>query len=54
MREEDPHIIVCQGPPRCALRGDEVVAAIEAGCPFCMTIIVHEDGSETRRQPGEA
>lgn len=30
--DEDPQIIVCQGPPRCDLMGDDAVAAIEAGC----------------------
>ena len=54
MTDEDARIIVCQGPPRCALQGDDAVDAIEAGCAFCIQIIVHADGTETRIQPGEA
>lgn len=47
-------IIVCQGPPRCDLEGDEAVMAQDAGCPFCMRIVVNEDGNEQVIEPGNA
>jgi hypothetical protein len=49
--EDDPIVIVCQGPPRCALEGDEAIAAQETGCRWCRRIIVHADGSETDVEP---
>lgn len=52
--EQDPAVIVCQGPPRCSLEGDAAVAAAEAGCVWCRRITVHEDGTETETGPGEA
>jgi len=52
--ESEPLITVCQGPPRCALHGSEAEAAMMAGCPFCIQITVHADGTETRSEPGEA
>ena len=52
--DDTAEIIVCQGPPRCRLEGDEAVAAQKAGCPFCKRIAVHGDGSETVREPHEA
>ncbi len=34
--DDEPAVIVaCQGKPACDLEGDEAVAAIRAGCPFC-------------------
>lgn len=47
-------VIVCQGPPRCELTGEEAIEAAANGCPWCRRIIVHEDGSETETGPGEA
>lgn len=52
--EEDTQIIVCQGPPRCALEGDEAVSAQEAGCVWCTRIRVFADGSEAVSTPGLA
>lgn len=52
--EDDPEVIVCQGPPRCMLVSDEAVAAMEAGCLWCKRIIVHKDGTETVIEPVEA
>jgi hypothetical protein len=49
-----PYIIACQGPPICTLEGDDAVAAIEADCPWCKRITVHEDGSETVSEPSRA
>ena len=48
---DDPQVIVCQGPPRCPLEGDEAVAAQLAGCIWCARITVHADGSETHSGP---
>lgn len=52
--DERPVIIVCQGPPRCDLQGDEARAAQVAGCPWCKYISVNEDGSATVQEPGNA
>jgi hypothetical protein len=54
IREPDPQVIVCQGPPICLLQGDEAVAAMKAGCPWCRRTTMHEDGSETVREPARA
>lgn len=54
MTDLDPQVIVCQGPPRCDLEGDEAVAAQMAGCPWCRRITLHDDGSETVTEPGHA
>lgn len=51
---DDPIIWCCQGPPRCDLQGDEALAAIEAGCPWCKRIVLHTDGSETIVEPSNA
>jgi hypothetical protein len=47
-------VIVCQGPPRCALEGDEAVAAADAGCVWCKRILIAPDGSERTIEPGTA
>ena len=47
-------IIVCQGPPRCDLEGDDAIEAQMGGCPWCKRIVIHADGSETVTEPGEA
>jgi len=40
-------IIVCAGPPACDLQDEAAVEAAQAGCPKCLHILVHHDGSET-------
>ncbi len=52
--EDLAEIIVCQGPPRCPLNGDDAVAAQKAGCVWCRRITVHSDHSETVKEPGNA
>lgn len=54
MENEDPLVIVCAGPPRCALEGDEAVANAQLGCVWCKRITIHSDGTETILEPGEA
>ena len=46
-----PRVIVCQGPPRCMLEDDEAIEAQKAGCIWCRTITLHEDGTETVQEP---
>jgi hypothetical protein len=46
-----PSVIICQGPPRCMLEGDEAVAAAKAGCPWCRRIELLPDGTERRSGP---
>lgn len=54
-RDDDlGEIIVCQGPPRCALDGDAAVEAQKAGCIWCKRIVIHSDNSETVTEPGSA
>lgn len=45
-------VVVCQGPPRCDLMGDEAVAAAESGCVWCKRIRIDEDGNEMVLEPG--
>lgn len=53
--DESPRIIVCQGSPRCDLRGNAAKAAQAAGCPFCEVLEVSERGELTTiSKPGEA
>lgn len=47
-------IHVCQGPPRCALEGDEAVAAQIAGCVWCTRITIDGSGNQTEAGPGHA
>jgi hypothetical protein len=54
MIENDPQVVVCQGPPVCDLQGDEAEAAMKEGCPWCKVIVLHEDGTETVREPCRA
>jgi len=49
--EDDPCVIVCQGPPVCMLEGDEAVKAAEDGCPWCKRITLHDDMTETVVDP---
>lgn len=44
-------VIVCQGPPRCGLQGDDAVAEQARGCIWCRRIVVEDDGSEAREGP---
>lgn len=57
----DPRIFVCQGPPVCALQGEDAVRAQQArgaglpeGCQWCKVVTVHPDGTETTEEPGRA
>jgi hypothetical protein len=54
MDAEPATIWVCQGPPRCALEGDEAVAAQQAGCVWCKRVVIFEDGTERAIEPGNA
>lgn len=54
MEAEPATIWVCQGPPRCALEGDEAVAAQQAGCIWCKQVLVFEDGEELVIEPKSA
>lgn len=49
--EAGSKITVCQGPPACLLKDDDAVNAQIAGCPWCKVITLHEDGSETVKEP---
>lgn len=44
---DDPEVIVCAGPPACPFEGDEALASAEDGCPLCLHIVCHPDGTET-------
>lgn len=35
MSDEPDLMIVCQGPPRCSLQGDDAVKAQKDGCIWC-------------------
>mgnify|MGYP005613687295 FL=1 len=53
--DDDPQmVIVCAGPPRCDLNGDEAYEAQRAGCIWCRRIACHADGSEIETGPGNA
>lgn len=45
--DEDPEVVVCQGPPLCMLTGDAAIASARGGCVWCDHIIIHPDGTET-------
>jgi|GEM_PF-5160466 len=49
--EHPQSVIVCQGPPRCTLTGDDAIAAVEAGCVWCRRITIHADGTKTETGP---
>lgn len=49
--DEPAMVVVCQGPPRCMLEGDEAVCAAMAGCLWCRRIECLPDGSERRTGP---
>lgn len=44
-------IIICQGPPRCDLDGDEAYEAQKAGCVWCQRLVIDEDGNEAVSGP---
>lgn len=48
---EPVEIIVCQGPPTCALSGMAAYEAQVAGCPWCRREIVAEDGIISTTDP---
>lgn len=52
--DEPQMVIVCAGPPRCQLNGDEAYEAQRAGCVWCRRIAYHPDGRETVTEPGNA
>ena len=51
MSDDLAEIIVCQGPPRCDLQGDDAVVRQKDGCVWCQRITVHADGTESTRGP---
>ena len=44
-------LIICQGPPRCDLDGDEAIKAQQAGCVWCRRTVIHPDGAEFTTEP---
>jgi hypothetical protein len=54
MDDDAPQVIVCQGPPRCSLEGDEAIAAMEAGCPWCIRDTLLTSGEWHTEQPSVA
>ena len=46
--DEDPEVVVCQGPPSCLLTGDAAIACARGGCVWCDHIVIHPDGTETK------
>lgn len=54
MSDDATTIIVCAGPPACALQGDEAVAAQQEGCVWCRRITIADDGTESETGPGNA
>ena len=47
-------VIMCQGPPRCDLAGDEAVENQKAGCIWCARLDIYDDGTERLVEPHEA
>lgn len=52
--DELGEVIVCQGPPRCMLEGDDAIEAQEKGCLWCKRVFIDGSGKETVIEPGEA
>lgn len=52
--DDGAEIVVCQGPPRCVLVGDDAVDAQRAGCVWCSRIVIMTDGREFVSGPHEA
>lgn len=50
---DDPMITVCQGPDICGHMSGPDDAEIMAKCPWCIRIICHPDGTETRLEPSK-
>ena len=44
---------VCQGPPRCALEGDDAVAAQQGGCVWCKQVRIDDMGREAVIGPSD-
>lgn len=53
-RPESYCVIICQGPPRCDLEGNEAKKAQDAGCLFCTRIYGDGEGGERVVEPGNA
>lgn len=47
----ESEIVICQGPPRCSLDGDEAYEAQKAGCVWCKRITIDDDGNESSEEP---
>jgi hypothetical protein len=46
--------MICQGPPRCNLRGEDVHNEQLDGCKWCEVLLIDAMGRETFTCPGEA
>lgn len=46
--------VICQGPPRCNLIGEDAHIAQMDGCRWCQVLITDRLGRETLIEPGEA
>ena len=42
--DDTPRLVICQGPPLCALEGDNAFSAQERGCPLCKIEQLADDG----------
>lgn len=51
--DDDDETIVCQGPPRCMLKGVDAEDAMLAGCIWCSKIYIDRSGKRTVIEPGE-
>jgi len=47
MDDNESEVIVCEGPPKCLLEGDEAIACQQAGCKLCKRITIYYDRTET-------
>jgi hypothetical protein len=46
--------VICQGPPRCNLVGQDAIDAQIDGCVWCQRYLCDRMGRETFIEPGEA
>jgi len=42
--DDVPRLVICQGPPWCALESDDALAAQERGCLICKIEQIADDG----------